>query len=83
VCRVEVASPLEGLGLPYQRPELKDSFFVYLDYLLYSLADPDFQDKLEADQTKRREYLRAVKRIEEEELATWRQALHMKSTKQF
>ncbi len=65
-------SPLEGLGLPYQRPELKASFNLYLDYLLYSLADPEFEAKLEADRHQRQQYLQAVKRIEEEELATWR-----------
>ncbi|EIE26346.1 hypothetical protein COCSUDRAFT_64448 [Coccomyxa subellipsoidea C-169] len=71
--RSAVKSPLEGLGLPYQRPELKASFNLYLDYLLYSLADPEFEAKLEADRHQRQQYLQAVKRIEEEELATWRE----------
>ena len=66
-----MGSPLQGLGL-LQRPELRASFDLYLDYMLYSLADPDFEAKLETDQRQRREYLTAVKRIEEEELATWR-----------
>lgn len=63
--------PLEGLGLLH-RPELRESFDLYLDYLLYSLADPDLEAKLEADQHQRRLYLVAVKRVEEEELARWR-----------
>ncbi|CAL8466622.1 g6158 [Coccomyxa elongata] len=71
--RGAVSSPLEGLGLTFQRPDLRASFDLYLDYLLYSLADRDFEAKLDADQRQRREYLAAVKRIEEEELATWRE----------
>lgn len=74
-CRRAVGSPLQSLGL-YQRPELRQSFELYLDYLLYLLADPEFEAKLEADPRQRREYLAAVKRIEEEELATWRWVIH-------
>lgn len=67
-----MGSPLERLGLSLQRPELRASFDLFLDYLLYSLADQEFEAKLDADQRQRREYLAAVKRIEEEELARWR-----------
>lgn len=70
--RSGVSSPLLGLGLPYQRPELKESFSLYLDYLVYCLADPDYEAKVDADRQQRRAYLPAVKKIEEEELATWR-----------
>ncbi|KAK9916753.1 hypothetical protein WJX75_006571 [Coccomyxa subellipsoidea] len=68
-----ISSPLVGLGLPYQRPELKESFSLYLDYLVYCLADPDYEAKVDADEQQRRAYLPAVKKIEEEELATWRE----------
>jgi hypothetical protein len=51
---------------------LEESFRLYLDYLLYTLVDPEFDDSLAAKPEDKQQYMRAVHKIEREELATWR-----------
>ena len=71
-----MTSPLAGLGLsrPFRTPELEECFHLYLDYLLFSLADPEFEAKVEASPSQRQQYRAALRRVEEGELARWRSA---------
>lgn len=65
-------SPLKELDL--YRPDLKHFYQLYLDYLVYSLVEPGFEEKL--PEKDRDMYLRAIRKIEGEELASWRCACH-------
>ena len=68
----KLTSPLAGVELPFVHADLEESFHQYLDYLLFSLADPDYPAKVATDARQQRLYMRAVRRVEEGELAHWR-----------
>lgn len=73
MCRDEgMTSPVADLVRPNRAPKLKEAFFRYLDYLLYSLADQHFEEKVEANRGQREQYRAALCRIEEGELGYWR-----------
>ena len=68
----KLVSPLAGFELPFVHADLEECFHQYLDYLLFSLADPGYPEKVAADARQHRLYTRAIRRVEEDELAHWR-----------